>query len=147
MANAEPPRPAGLSVEKKPSITEDLHLKSVPNSSEKDDNALKSSSGTQSKKSLTKIKEEDSATSIDNISVPAPTPLNKSDEQTRNGIVSKSESDDQPRKTFAEVTQELKAQLNKTAEEVEKSDNEFERLIGNLEKKIQALRVQLDSSK
>lgn len=148
MANIESSRPAGLTVEKKPSITDDLHLKPVPKSSEKDeDKTLKSTSSTQVKKPLMNIKEEDSVVSGDNIHVPAPSPLNRPDKQIGNGTVSKSESEDQPRKTFAEVTQELKGQLTKTAEEVEKSDNEFERLIGNLEKKIQALRVQLDSPK
>lgn len=154
MSTTESSKPIGLSIEKKPSVTEDLHLKPVSNQSEShEEKTLKSTTSTQTKKPLKDIKEESSSISSDTVHVPAPAPVptrsasSTPDKQTINGTITKSGSADQPRKTFAEVTQDLKSQLEKTAEEVEKSNNEFERLVGNLEKKIESLRIQLDSSK
>lgn len=154
MSTTESSKPIGLSIEKKPSVTEDLHLKPVSNQSEShEEKTLKSTISTQTKKPLKDIKEESSSISSDTVPVPAPAPVptrsasSTPDKQTINGTITKSGSADQPRKTFAEVTQDLKSQLEKTAEEVEKSNNEFERLVGNLEKKIESLRIQLDSSK
>lgn len=156
MSTTESSKPIGLSIEKKPSVTEDLHLKPVSNQSEShEEKTLKSTTSTQTKKPLKDIKEESSSISSDTVPVPAPAAApvptrsasSTPDKQTINGTITKSGSADQPRKTFAEVTQDLKSQLEKTAEEVEKSNNEFERLVGNLEKKIESLRIQLDSSK
>lgn len=60
---------------------------------------------------------------------------------------SKTSKSTKPQKTIAEITQELKANLNNAITEIERADVEFERLFGNLEKKIESLRINLGSSK
>lgn len=158
-------------LEKKPSITEDLRVKDVvPTPASKVEEPSLSakqtpvaSVATESKKPLEQIKEGESftGTSPPNRSSTASsvTPTEKLSTRdtptksfTTNTTINNSSSNinnnnnNQSKKTFTEITQELKKQLKETTNEIEKSDTEFNRLVGNLEKKIEALRIQLDSS-
>lgn len=143
---------------KAPSITEDLHLKNVP--------ALNSETPNKDSRSpqLEDIKEHDeSAVSItpgikpqvvkygnSSSTVPASSPssstLNTPTSASGSISTSTTTSTKKPRQTLAEVTHDLKQQLVGVAEEIEKSDAEFNRLLGNLEKKLSTMRVKLTAS-
>ncbi|KAG0674318.1 hypothetical protein C6P40_002814 [Pichia californica] len=149
MTAAASGKPEGYTVEKKMSVTEDLHIstsstKSVVNEAA----AALSSSALVTKKTLENIQEG----KIVNIPVATAkiAPISGAISKSTMPVISASHQQrqqHQPVKTFAEITQELKGQLRKTSSEIEKSDIEFDRLVGNLEKRIQALKLRLNSSR
>ena len=127
------------------SITEDLRLKSAP--------PLATSKVGESSP-LQDITEHDET-------VPSPTAgissqvvraaasspaISKSSGPTSANVSAKTGDNGKPRHTLAEVTHDLKQQLDKTLDEIYKSDAEFDRLLGNLEKKLSSMRVKLTAS-
>lgn len=148
MSSAEESKPEGHGISKKYSVTEDLHI--AGSSSKAEENSASTTSNIidkKVKKPLEDIKEEHTT---------VPQSIEKSegkgDKTTQSNIANssalqKQQQKKQSVKTLAELTQKLKSELRKTSSEIEKSDIEFDRLVGNLEKKIEALRVQLSSSK
>lgn len=123
-------------LKKRPSVTEDLKIKTIatPNSA--------------INKSLKEVQENHESNENSPISpttgiIPTAKPAVSSNGPTSavNSVKRQNE------KTLGEMTQDIKAQLSKASEEIERADAEFQRLLGNLEKKVAALRVNLNASK
>lgn len=142
MSISETPSTINFTLQRRPTTaTEDLHLNLVPSATEKVDEHR---NGEQKKKGPLKDINEGQVVSMTS-------KFNTNTADPGSAISAKSTSSktsgSKPQKTIAELSQELKENLNKTIDEIEKSDIEFERLIGNLEKKIDSLRIKLGSSK
>lgn len=142
MSISETPSTINFSLQRRPTtVTEDLHLNIVPSATEK----ITSHRNEEQKKKepLKDIKEGQV------VSMKSKFDTNRTDSgsATSQKSTSSKASYSKPQKTIAELTQELKENLNITINEIEKSDVEFERLVGNLEKKIESLRIKLGSSK
>jgi hypothetical protein len=136
MSISESINSSNFSLEKKATTTstEDLHI--VPPSTAKAEN-----------KKLTENIAQGQVTSITSKLDAAVISTPNSATSIKSTTTSKTSKSTKPQKTIAEITQELKANLNNAITEIERADVEFERLFGNLEKKIESLRINLGSSK
>lgn len=135
MSISQNPTAISFPLEKKESVTDDLHLSGSTAAPESENNA--------SKRDLYKIDEGQETSNkkagvVGNASL-TPT-ATSSDKASDRSVNPKSP------KTLAEITQDLKHDLSKIVEEINNSDAEFERVIGNLEKQISQLRLKLGNS-
>lgn len=152
MSMSNSPSTASLAVGKRPSTTEDLKI-GRNNENDNDDTnegTLGEESDTTfasaaSSIALPKSKSEDfgktsraTSTAVNN-AVPSSITESKPmqfDSSSKNNSANK----------VKEITQDLKAKIKLLMTEIERSETENERLLGNLEKKVEALHVNLKSS-
>lgn len=141
------PSTVKVTLEKKPSVTEDLRLNLVPGPCAKNEEG----DGRLERKPLENIREGEVALLANRFEeggsggkVVATTVTPSETLRSAGSLKSPTEK---PQKTLAELTQEMKSKLNRITEELEKSDKEFDRLVGNLEKKVASLRTKLGPEK
>lgn len=133
MSLRQTPSAIKIPLEKKGSVTEDLHVDVSQESQNLENDIAKSTlDDIKESRGVLKLKADRDLTVNSHIT-------NESSEKDARHSVEKTET----QKTLAEVTLEMKNSLNKITEEINRSDIEFERVIGNVEKQIAQLRLKL----
>ncbi|KGK37882.1 hypothetical protein JL09_g2993 [Pichia kudriavzevii] len=133
----------GMKTDKSAAQTEDLDVKEIPevpppSQSTKTEPTSMSMSTNARKDSVVMPLNTGSVEPQQKSAATAPTTLQN---QISTNIQKKPTGKQQ--KTLGDMTQEMKETLNKTVEELEKSDAEFNRLVGNVEKRIASLRLKM----
>ncbi|TID27148.1 hypothetical protein CANINC_002757 [Pichia inconspicua] len=123
-----------LPLEKKPSITEDLHLNISEQSQNKENILYRSKLKTIEEEKNEKV--ERGLIEPNPAETPATSAMDKKSMEDKSGT----------NKTLAELTQGMKGELNKIIQEINNSDTEFERIMSDIEKQIADLRLKIGTT-